>query len=195
MLFQTRSSRPSDRAGFTLLESAVVLGVIALLVGGIWMIVKVVYENTYEHQARMQIATLVRNFRQLYSRVGELTPDIPGDYTTLLDQQNAVPAEMRINAGANDGKLNHPWTSDPSGNVRVLYSTPSVFSVYLSRLPRKPCVALVSKLSGGEISGLSSILVDGTTYSSTDFPVGVVTANVGCNSDTNGVYFNYNLRG
>ncbi len=188
------TNRLNPNAGLTLIESTIVLAIVSVIIAAVWSISSVVYENAHQYQANRQMQTLVQNIRQLYARVNALTTD--GDVTATLDTQEAFPREMRLTQSTASDKLNHPWASQAGGSVRVynrLSVNPRTFGIVFTNLPKKACIGLATKLTGGEITNLNRALINGAVVSS---PVTLVTATSQCNAagDTNTIEWQFDIR-
>lgn len=190
-------ARLSGQKGLTLIETVVVLGVFAVVVAAIWIIVAVVQENAKQYQTAQQLQTMVQNTRQLYARINGFYAasgySAGTDLTATLDSQAAFPVEMRVSQGTANGKINHPWSSSVNGTVTIKVDTTATFDVGYTSLPVKACSSLGTKLSGGEIPGLSSMKINGTAQT---LPLTVVTANLACSQSgsTNSIDWIFNLR-
>ena len=186
------SSFPNKNAarGFTLIEVAIVLGVFAIIIAGIWMLVGVLYEKAREHNASLQAQTIIRNARQLYGRVGELS-NAPGDYTLTFDQQNIFPQDMKVTNTA-DGKINHPWSTSSSGTVTIFAGYADAngektqFDIHYASLPKKACVAMINNLPNGQVTGLIYVKINSGACYGTDpsctkqLPIDLTTATTEC---------------
>src|SRR5262249_27433125 len=144
------------------------------------------------------------NARQLYSRIAIFPASATANQTLTLDRQAAFPQEMRVTPGTNettaDGKINHPWSGDSAGTVTVVVvgagSTSSTFGVHFTKMPKKACISMATKLSGGEISNLSGLVINGTTNGLSSLPLTLITAATQCTSDTDNIMeWQFNLRG
>lgn len=189
-------NRLNSQAGLTLIEAAIVLAIVSVIIAAVWTVSSVVYENARQYQANRQMQSTVQNIRQLYARVNLLTN--LSDVTCTLDAQAAFPVEMRVNQGtpcsSGTGLLNHPWASAATGSVHVFNRTANTFAVEFTNLPRKACIGLATKLTGGEITNLVSVRVNGAAVSP---PVSIVTSTSSCNitsSDTNTVEWVFDIR-
>jgi prepilin-type N-terminal cleavage/methylation domain-containing protein len=188
--------RAAKNKGFTLIELAIVLGVFAVIVAGIWMVVAVVYENVHQYQANRQIQTMVQNIRQLQQRITHFDTSNLSELTASLDNQAAFPLEMRVSEGTANGNLNHPWST--SGNAVHVYSRAATeFGIEFTGLPRKVCIQIATKMSGGEITGMTGIGFNGgTPLTLTSLPLTVVGAAVQCtNALANSVEWRFTLHG
>lgn len=178
-----------------MVESAIVLGVFAIIVAGIWLLLGSVYQKAREHNASLQIQTIVRNVRTLYGRVGELGGSA-GDYTLNFDQQNIFPRDMKVTNTA-DGKINHPWSTSGAGTVQVMagFNDPNgeatQFDLHYIALSKKACTALATTIPNGQITGLVHVQVNGNQCYSSDgscsksLPMDIVTTAAECNKNDN----------
>jgi prepilin-type N-terminal cleavage/methylation domain-containing protein len=180
--------------GFTLIELTIVLGVFAVVVAGIWMVVSTTFENTRQYQANRMMQVMVQNIRQLEMRITRFVN--LADITITLDSQQAFPLEMRRNPGTAEGRLNHPWSSD-GDSVHVYARDASTFGIEFSHMPKKPCIQIATKLSGGELSGLTKVKINGSDVAAADLPLTVINAATKCTAatSTNIIEWQFNLRG
>jgi prepilin-type N-terminal cleavage/methylation domain-containing protein len=184
------------RKGFTLVEIAIVLGIFALIMAGIWMVVAVVGENTRSYEASRQLQAMVQGIRQIEQRITGYTPTSIGNaITDRLDSQGAFPPEMRMQASVTNN-LNHPWAGDGNA-VHVFARSPSEFGIQFTKLPKKACITLATKMSGSELSGLQSLNVNGNVTNITNLPLTLISATSRCtqNDSTNTIEWRFNLRG
>lgn len=189
------NTRFHKNAGLTLVEATIVLAVASVIIAAIWMVSTVVYENARQYQANRQMQTLVQNIRQLYARVNQLTNI--ADVSCTLDNQAAFPIEMRVAQGtpcsSGTAALNHPWTSRTAGSVLVYNRNATTFGVVFSNLPKKACIGLATKLTGGDITGLKAVIINGSSVTP---PVTIVTSAASCNiaGDTNSIEWQFDIR-
>ncbi len=191
-MFRTATPR---RAGFTLIEISIVLGVLAIVMAAIWLVVGTVFENVKHHKAGNEMQQIVQNVRQLTTRISAFS-STSGDITAAYDNQGAFPVEMRINEANGNGNLNHPWSN--AGNaVDLTIEGRTTFGIKFRKLPKKACISLATKLSSGELSGLEAVVINGTSNSGTALPLNVVTASTQCTQSTatNTILWKFNLRG
>ena len=183
--------RLDKRAGLTLIEATIVLAIVSVIIAAVWTVSSVVYENARQYQANRQMQTSVQNIRQLYARVNQLTS--LSDVTATLDAQAAFPVEMRLTQSTGSGVLNHPWASQTGGSVRVFNRTATTFGIVFSNLPKKACIGLATKLTGGEITNLTAVLINGAAATP---PVTIVTGTARCNAaaDTNTIEWRFDIR-
>jgi hypothetical protein len=97
--------RPRTRAGFNLIEAAIVLGVLGLLVGGIWSAAAAAYENMRHHNAAKQLLALVQGIHGFYA---QNPSDHVHENITQLHSLGLLPSDMLVDT--NGAKtLRHPW--------------------------------------------------------------------------------------
>ncbi len=184
------------RKGFSLTELAIVLGVIGLILSGLWGVVAIVRENMKRSETKEQIYVLVNNVRNHYLNFACATPDqaCPPGSTNLTDylfKKSALPYEMVRDRTAGTWVADHPWyPGTAGGSVRVLagdagdVNTDSFFRVELRGVNEDSCLALASKLTGtGTPKGIISLDINGTDF--TVLPVAPEDADGPCaGSDT-----------
>jgi hypothetical protein len=111
-MFQARSAASTaSRAGFNLIEAAIVLGVVGLIVGGIWAAASSAYENMRQQSASKQLLALVQNIRGFYAQ-GPI--DVIDNNLTNLSNLGLLPSDMVVQNGSTF-YLRHPW----GGNVVI----------------------------------------------------------------------------
>lgn len=169
--------------GFNLVEAAIVLGVVGLVIGGIWVAAAAVQSNLRKSDASKGLIQIVQNVRNLY--YGQ-TPTVTANITTQLINANALPGNM-INgtAGVN------PWNG--SVTVSIAGASFDQVDVLFGSVPRDGCIELTSRntnISTGV--GLSQILINSTTV--TTFPYLPTVAATDCVA-TNTVTWRFGLRG
>lgn len=197
----TRLLRPSVQAGLTLIETVVVLGIVALVIAAVWVVAGAVTENARQYNFASQMQQSVQNIRQLYQRVNVVGDSDLVQLQDVLDQQEAFPFAMRANPGVAGGILLHPWSGDTTNKLQVrTYANAAGggaavqgFGLRYSGLPRQACITSVVKLSGGEVAGLVRVVVNSAT--TMVLPATAVAASTACNNaTTNTVEWFFTLR-
>jgi prepilin-type N-terminal cleavage/methylation domain-containing protein len=193
-----------NRSGMTLIETVIVLGVFAVIIAAVWLVVSVVYENVRQTTATRNLQTVVQNMRQLMVRSPSIDEDGTSTNTQLLDRQGAFPVDMRVNQGDcispsfnNCGRLNHPWATNTTGTVttNAIGTNSATFYIRFASVPKKACIGLATKLSGGEISNLEGVVINGSSFTGTGLPLTVVSANLACNAGANNtIEWRFNIR-
>jgi Tfp pilus assembly protein PilE len=121
-------NRQNKEAGFNLIEAAIVLGIVGLVVAGIWAAAAAAYENMRQQGASKNLLAFAQNVKNYYANSGATTVSTAA--TTLI-AAGLVPKDMLVGTNA----IVHPWgnTAAP-GNVRVANgATAGTFVIYFMR--------------------------------------------------------------
>lgn len=174
--------------GFNLIEAAIVLGMVGLVVGGIWIAAAAVKE-------KRNLVTAEEAVLQINDAVVSLFRNLPWPYSVYTGMNDVLIASGKMNSALVCGAacMKDPWGGDLEVNA---YSTEWV--VYFRSISPSTCVNLVTRLSAqAPTSGptaLNYIYVE-PTGSLASFPVSPSTAQANCGhaSFTGLVYFKFNL--
>lgn len=144
--------------GFNLIEMAIVLGVVGLVMGGVWTVVQKVQQTTHLRQASEQVIAINKNVRTYY-QVRSCIPN--GDQTGTLTAATVVPPVFPREMLAAGGVV-HPWNGGVTvsgANVGCDYQ----YTLTLAGLPGGTCVELVPQLTGASepSRGLISAAING----------------------------------
>ncbi len=200
------------KRGFNLIESAIVLGVVGLVIGGIWVASSAMIENHKVNKTVADIQLIVKSTQNLVSisdailtvaQNGGVSTHIE---STLLDA-SAFPADWIKGSQRYNPFGGNVTVIIPSGSTSV--SKPR-FEIWLYSIPKAACIKLVAKLSGiaamaGEVgtggfnesafrSTLGEIVVYPSGWWTTTFPTSLATAATACDQSTNTVIPVYGLR-
>ncbi|MBI1273829.1 MAG: prepilin-type N-terminal cleavage/methylation domain-containing protein [Alphaproteobacteria bacterium] len=159
------------KKGFTLVELAVVLGVVGLVLGGIWVFAGRSNESARTEQSLGQLVILLNNIRSYYLSQPNMAS---GDVTTILAAASVFPSEM-LRAGA-PTIVDHPWGAlPPGGGLLVSGTTASggastggtyYFTLTYRGLKAESCIAFAARAgSGPTANGLTAVSVSGTPIS------------------------------
>ncbi len=124
------SFRKSQR-GFTFVELAIVLGIVGLIIAGIWVAAASVSRKNKETKAAQQLSEIVQNVRSLYSAQVDTT----GITTESMIFSGAIPAEMK----KSDTEAINPW----GGNVMVEVATAQRIYISYFGVPQASCINLL----------------------------------------------------
>ena len=96
---------PKSRKGFNLIEAAIVLGVVGLVIGGIWVAAAAVMQNYRVNQTSSAILLTVSNVRNLIHGTADslsqsLGSDPDNNITSAMMDAGAVPKDFTYSAGA-----------------------------------------------------------------------------------------------
>ncbi|GEM_PF-483400 len=135
--------------GFTLTEVAIVMGVVGLILGGIWIAAAAVYTNHRVNTAYTQVMKISQGIRALMATKPQFdctsVPSMCNVNITLdLKSAGVIPRDMWDPDPTQDWGRN-PW----GGKVKVLSTTMgNGFIVAYTRMPQDGCIQLVSKVAG-----------------------------------------------
>lgn len=170
------------RRGYSLVEMAIVLGIVSVVFGGVWIVSNTVTENTRRDRAFNELILVVHNIRTLYQG----RASISGDYDALtsdLISRNVFPSEMIRNRSDSLLKADMPWGRYGADKTTLLSNGAfavrdgnalggQYFIVELRGLATGPCVMLAHKAASVLApKGLDYIYVNGNTI--LDQPNGV----------------------
>jgi type II secretory pathway pseudopilin PulG len=185
------ATTPRRKRGFSLMEAAVVLGVVGLVIGGIWGVAASVRASMQSNQLHQQTLNLVSSIRDYYAN--RPLPAVAGAITSTLSGKGIFPEEM---CPANCVSAASPSSPPPlnayGGTTTVTIPNPATYSnqfsvTYLS-VDKKGCMELGMKLSARapEI-GLVSFAAGGGTR--TTFPIPLATLKGDCPGSNITLYF------
>lgn len=171
------------RRGFNLVEAAIVLGVVGLVIGGIWVAAAAVQSNLRKSDASKGLIQIVQNVRNLY--YGQ-SPSATANITTQLINANAIPGNF-----INGTNAVNPWNG--AITVTIAGASTDQIDVLYASVPRDGCIELTSRntnISTGV--GLTQIVIGSTTV--TSFPYLPTVAATDCGA-TNSITWRFGLRG
>lgn len=155
------------KSGFSLIEAAVVLGVVGLVIGGIWIAASAVYDNYKLNQVIVGTRKIVNNMRGLYPL--ESVPSI-----TALDQTRTYSGVWYRDSIFKDCDGFDATTTSvvsPFGGIvraQIIRITGEIKVFYFS-VPEAQCNKLVTALSSNlSNNNLNNIRITGSV--STDYP-------------------------
>ena len=207
MIGNPLSLRRCSQAGMSLVEIAIVLGIIGLMTGGIWALAAAVTGQQKIAQAAGEVNEVVSG-AQAYSPALVGIPNFAGGYvdlTNVFGAQNVIPPAIQRSGGCGANVCaDGPWgqLGDANGSFRVCpwslnvstacsaaalagaTFTPQVIAVEFTNLNAGACVGLVSRLSGPQGSnGLLDVSVNGYDMlikGTAVHPVPIAVLNVNC---------------
>jgi type II secretory pathway pseudopilin PulG len=135
--------------GFTMTETAIVLGVVGIVLGGIWVAAGSVMRNGRTKQAVQDIVSMASNIRATYMATNSFS--ISGNQTAAMITAGIVPSTLQTGVPANPTV--NPW----GGAVRITFQpataptpTPGVsrtFRISYFGTPVDACLGLASVLA------------------------------------------------
>ncbi|MDP9196016.1 MAG: prepilin-type N-terminal cleavage/methylation domain-containing protein [Pseudomonadota bacterium] len=175
--------RQLSQRGFSLLEMAIVIGIIALIIGGIWLAYAAVTSNKREADANGQVLTIAHNMRNLYVNQNG------GDGASMA---NLIAAGIFPGNMVSGTTVTNPW------NGTVTITVPNggtTFTIIYNGVPEKSCIELVSTnaFEPTEV-GMTLMQVGSATVT---LPASPVAADTACASGVTGnsLRWTFTLRG
>ncbi len=212
-----------NRRGFTLTETALMLGVASLVFAAIWAAGSAVWKNYQVDRTLQQVSTIAQNAREYYASLGGLR-DASGndacsageaanagkDITSLLDDpaHRLLPTDMMDSANSSDDPVNHALASSASGSYHFLCVLGgTAFRQKLTNLTREGCAKILLglplldpniRIDGLQVNGTYSTidpLSVNNPGGTIDLPLTITNAQALCNKsdDSNSVIINYAL--
>jgi prepilin-type N-terminal cleavage/methylation domain-containing protein len=148
-------ARATRQSGFTLLELLLVLGVIAVLAIGIFIIYPRVQAANQARQESNNIALIMAGMKSLYSTSNYSFGEPGDDLTEVAIRGRAFPSAM-VTGDFNTATTAHPSTF--SGNVTVGVSALSggQIVIHYTAVPARACAPL-----GEAVGSLAGVLING----------------------------------
>ncbi len=189
-------NKQNARAGFNLIEAAIVLGIVGLVVAGIWAAAGAAYENMRQQNTSKDLLALAQNIKNFYAGSGATTID-----TSVANMVNmgVVPKGMIAGTSATP-ILAHPWGA-PGTTSDIVITVPAsgVFNVSFNYPTSgmntsdwiKVCNAMI-------IRNANAATGTGMTYgksASTSTNTPPVTTNPGCAASSDSPSFRFTIQG
>jgi prepilin-type N-terminal cleavage/methylation domain-containing protein len=174
-----------SRRGFSLLEMAIVLGVVGVIIAGVWTLAATAREKSQLSQANQQINLLLRNTRDYYAaRALPSAAVVAATFTGTLRSVSVFPETMCSPACVSGAlTVRHAFGAEATVAIPSLTAPINQIGVVLSALTKAQCVGLGSSLTTqSQALGLTQFKVGATTH--TSFPVSPTTLNTTCASAT-----------
>ncbi len=187
------------RRGFNLIEAAIVLGVVGLVIGGIWYSAAAMYENYRVKKTVEDLQLIVKNIQNLISfRDAEAIGDGVNISSTLLSA-GVFP----------DDWIAGSLVKNPFGQWVSFYNRPQYFEIWFHDIPSAVCIKFVVKVSSiaaiaerseigifarTSLGFMYFIYVNGAgNFGTGVFPISTDTAKTACNQSLNtvGIYYGY----
>jgi type II secretory pathway pseudopilin PulG len=175
----------NQQAGFNLIEAAIVLGIVGLVVGGIWAAAAAAYENMRQQQASKGVLALAQAVKSYYAGTGSATI---GSEAQLVSTINIVPKDM-----VSGNSIVHPLGGNTTAANQVTISSANGnFVVTLQGISDTSCRAFVARNINNIRAVASAITLNGA-----DIMTGATTLNAGCNAGAagNAIAFTFSIQG
>jgi len=189
--------------GFTLVEIAIVLGIIGLILGAVWTAASSVYANQRNTNANTAILTIAQGIRTLEATSS--TVGTAGDLTSSMITAGVIPGNLVSGTTA--------IAPYPGSTLKImtLAAADQSFTIEINKVPQAGCIALASTVAGtNRDPGLTSVglttasapavlAAPGVALTATLVPITsamtVALATTGCSATTsaNTVQFEFTL--
>jgi len=150
MQFLRNRRRSNENRGFTLTESAIVLGIIGLVLSAVWIASARVIQGNKVTTATQEATTIALGLKALYGPRGHIDAYTTGavEITSSLISFGLIPTNMPTQSvtDPNQGtavRPIHPWGSYMSSYAM----SPTTFRLSFYNLPTAACVGLESALA------------------------------------------------
>jgi len=190
---------PSRQRAFSLIEAAIVLGVIGLIIGGLWVAASVVRKHLQTNELIAGYFTAAQNIQRVVSASAAnaywVAGGSPGGGVNFTDA-------FLIGAGIFPANwIRNGAISSPFGAVYV--AVYPVLSFRFSGLPRSACIAFLTQVStfaaqtgssgagGWARLGLGHIQVNFPTWQTSSFPISAEQATTACSFEAGNVIYTY----
>lgn len=182
--------------GFSLLEMSIVLGIIAVVVGGIWAIASSTKSAVLATSLEQQTLRLVDNIRNYYvSRALPTAQVVSATMTSTLRTAKVFP-EDSCPANCVSGTITtiyNPYKGSTTVAVPNLTSPINFVDIDQAAVPERGCIELGIKLSSRATEiGLESYKVGSTTI--TTFPITLSTLDTACAATNNTLTIRFKIR-
>ncbi|MDE2030104.1 MAG: type II secretion system protein [Alphaproteobacteria bacterium] len=206
------------RRGFTLVELSIVLGFIAILIGGIWAYMGTARSKEKVAQAVQDIILTIDNVRAAYGGQAGIAGGMQSVMPYLV-QARALPADTLSSVSSTCGSSTGsfavgPWgntAGDGCGSFRICNwnsgsttkcnvndaTSDLFFGIEFTQLDYGPCAELATGLSPAQTPGLTDIYINGNgaAASGKTIPLALTVAQGWCKTaGSNTVDFIYRLR-
>ena len=149
-------SQPVQRKkvrGFTLTEIAIVLGIIGLILGGVWVAATEVRDASRCNQAVQDISTMAANMRSTFSATNAFS--LSGKQTPNMITAGVIPNDL---LGTTAGSTKNAW----NGAVDI-YLNNTNFTIQYSNIPVTVCNQIASQVANiGTGDAPTDLLINGT---------------------------------
>ena len=187
------------KRGFSLIEAAIVLGVVGAVIGTIWVSAANMYESYKVNKTAADLQLIVKNVQGLIS-LRDVEAIASGNEVVINDTMIAagrIPSDWIKN-----GVVRHPF-SGPL-NVRIRWVSPSNqwIAIEFFNLAKSTCIKLTTKISSAlsvkDVQGwngtsgvLGRLQINWPSFDTASFPIPLETAETACTNATNNSIYSY----
>ncbi len=213
-------SMKRKQKGFTLTELAIVLGALGFLLGSVWAISDIVWDNYRLRRTKEDLFLVVKNVQEYYAQIGAVRNTTDGstygdgvDITAELDKDDKrlLPITMRSDQRNTGSNINHEFNSIAGGSFQVqsIGARANQFRITLKGLSKEACQTILMQfpillpelgVRRMDSMGASAVNVDPhnlVTPSTINLPLTANDVDTWCpdnSTDTNWVSYDFTLR-
>lgn len=162
------SPAPTRRSGFNLVEAAIVLGVVGLIIGGIWVAANAVNEQRRVSQTVSNILQIEQNVRRLFPQGLRSNISIVQLMTTDLSNSGLFQG-TDISSGVDSWNVRY-GLQQLDENHFTISMTPETAPVTGGYWPVPVCIKVISRISARADSNLQQISFNNHVGYIEDFP-------------------------
>jgi hypothetical protein len=133
----------AGRQGFNLIEAAIVLGIVGLVVAGVWVAASAAYESLKSQNTAKGLLAISQNLKNMYANIPTTTAL---DTMANLIAANAIPADWQNGTAA---------AKSPYGGAFTVGGTVSAATLTIAALTKDQCITLTTRVAN---SGVGRIL-------------------------------------
>jgi len=172
-------------AGFNLIEATIVMGIVGIVMGGVFVAWSAINTNTRVRNAAEQATIIIQQIRSTYANRNDFGADISAvDFASALFNSDLIPQQWNVG-----GLIRNPFGG--LTNVTATNAT-STFALDFTGVNRQECIQLVSKLQASSFDqGLTTI--NGTNVVN-NFASLVTISDTICPNNVTNASFTYNLK-
>jgi hypothetical protein len=184
--------RAAPDAGFNLIEAAIVLGIVGLIVGGIWAAAGSAYENMRQQNASKSLLSLVQGVRGAYANAPQGAVDVDVE---SLASMGVIPSDMLTQSGSNV-TITHQWSGTVTTADASAVGQPA-FNLTYNNIKSDSCNNLATRVANtARSSGLLLIYVGSNLWLNlindpSNSPAGAPN----CASGGDDITFTFSIRG
>lgn len=177
-----------EEQGFNLIEAAIVLGIVGIVIGGIWIAASMTFESLKQQSASKGLLSMSDSLKTMYNGVptGTAIDTVPNLIST-----NAIPADWQNGAAA---------AKSPFGGAVTIGGTVGAATITLAGLTKAQCMALVNRIGNSRpsptlrsINGGGTAVTNGGAGTAGFGSITAASAAGACPTASNSVVFTFDL--
>lgn len=144
----------AKRRGFNLVEAAIVLGVVGLVIGGIWVAAAAVQENNKRQTFIAALLTTSTNLQNLYKNMPPRSSGTPWTiYYSANSSYSSPPTILNVPVGAWEGTIpgslidNNKDTPQSPWGRNVVISVQASLILFETSVPLSTCISIAPLLA------------------------------------------------